>query len=241
MAGTRITRKQMKHDELVSTVSSLTALAEEHARTIVIAVAAIVVLGLAITGGFWYSHSRAAAASAALATVQEAASAPVAGEASSPTPGASTYMSKEQKYQEVIRRAEGVMAEYPSSKASRWAAYWKAYALHELGKPSDAMTTLEPVVSDTSDPFLSASARLLQARIQEAQGDLGAALDTYAALAASAPPQFPVELCLMSQARILKAQGKSEEATQMYRRVTQEYPDSPFAREASQHLAEGRS
>jgi len=241
VAGTRITRKQMKRDELVSTVSILTAIAEEHARTIVIAVAAVVVLGLAITGGFWYSHSRSLAAAAALAAVQDAASAPVAGDGSAPVPGTPAYMSKDQKYQEVIRRAEGVMAEYPSSKAARWAAYWKAYSLQEMGRSDDALSTVEPLVDDTSDPFLSASARLLKARAQEAQGDLAAALDTYAALAASAPPQFPVELCLMSQARILTAQGKSEEATQMYRRVTQEYPDSPFAREASQHLAEGRS
>jgi len=240
LSGTRITRKQMKSDELVNTVSSLTAVAERHARSIIIAVAAVIALGLAVGGGFWYSRTRENAAITELAAVQTAVSAPVAGEVAAPAPGATAYLSSEQKYQEVLRRADVVLAEYPSSTAAGWATYWKAYALNELSRREEALAALEPLAGGSSDPFLSASARMLQARVHEAEGDLASALDIYASLAASAPPRFPAELCLMSQARILEAQGRNEEATQMYRRVTQEYPDSPFAREASRHLGEGR-
>ena len=38
----------------------------------------------------------------------------------------------------------------------------------------------------------------------------------------------------MNQARLLEGQGKTDEARDIYRRLAQEYPDSPFAREASE-------
>ena len=93
-----------------------------------------------------------------------------------------------------------------------------------------------PLVS-TDDEFLSSSARFLQAQIHEAQGDAAGALELYAGLVNNSPARFPIEMAMMRQARLLEGQGKIEEAREIYRRVTQEYPDSPYSRDASQRLA----
>ena len=239
MAGHKITRKEMKRDELVTTLSDLSAAIDRHGRSLAIAAGAIVLLAAAVAGGLWYSHNREKAAGAALGRVHRAISAPVVD--APVAPGAAAYASSRQKYEEIMRLASAVIDEYPSSTAAKWATYWKAVGEKELGQHQAALATLAPLAAQQQEEFLSASARVMQAMVQEASGDLPAAVQTYAALADSAPKRFPVELALMSQARLLEAQGKSEEALAVYRRITQEHPESPLAREAGLRLAPNRS
>src|SRR5262249_35028428 len=144
------------------------------------------------------------------------------------------YPGRQQKYEDVARLADKVIAGHPGSSAARWATYYKAVARKELRNHAEALSLLAPLASDTSDEFLAASARLLTAQVHEAQGDPAGAWEICASLATSAPPMFPVDMVLANQARVLEAQGKSEEARDLYRRIMQEYPDSPYSREAGE-------
>ena len=240
MTGTRPTRRDMKRDELVSTLAQLSHVAEEHARSLVIASAAIVLLIVAVSAGFWYSRSAAAEALLKLSAAQKAAGAPVVEDGQLPSPGLTAYATHQQKYEDVSRLAGIVLKEHPASQAARWASYWNAVALKELGRGDDAVRTLEPLLAAGSDETLSATARILQAQVQEGKGEIEAALSTYESLANSAPPKFPAEIAIMNQARILETQGKVEAARAAWRRVTQEYPESPYSREASRKLAPGK-
>ncbi|HKY34035.1 MAG TPA: tetratricopeptide repeat protein [Candidatus Polarisedimenticolia bacterium] len=235
----RISRKEIKRDELVTTLESLTHAAERHRRSLFLAAGAVVLLALAVTGGVWWSRSRAADAGLRLAALHAAVTAPVF--TTGPLAGVPlSFGSGQQKHDEVIRRADELIEAYPSSSAARWAAYWKAVSCRETGRFPEALDILAGLAGDGGDPFLAASARMQQAQVQEAKGDLAAAAEAYASLAGSAPPTFPAEMALMSQARVLEAQGKTEDAMAVYRRVTQEYPDSPFAGDASRRLGDAR-
>jgi TolA-binding protein len=234
--GVKITRKEIKRDEFATTIGTLTTVVEQHARSLLIATGAVVVLAAAVAGGLWYSHSRDQQARLKLAAIYRAAVGSVAEEGAA----SARYATRREKYEDIVRLAGIVLTEHPSSSSAKWAAYWKAEGQKQLGDFAGALETLAPLVASTQDEFLACSSRMLQARVQEAKGDLAAAVETYATLAASAPATFPAEMALMNQARLLEAQGKVEEARESYRRVTQEYPESPYAREASQHLAPGR-
>lgn len=231
--GSRITRREIKRDELVDTLGGLKTSVEQHARSVVIGVGALVVLGAAIAGGIWYSRSREADAQLKLSAALRALNAPVTEDGGVAGQAAAAYATRRQKYDEVARLAGVVLTEHPSSTASKWASYYKAFAQKELGDYPGALQTVGALALDQEE-FLASSAKFLQGQIHEAQGDTAGALEIYTSLAASAPQRFPVDMALMSQARILEAQGKSEEARDVYRRVIQEFPDSPFAREASQ-------
>lgn len=227
----------MKHDELVSTVAALTAVAERHRRSIVVTAGAILLLAGAVTAGVIYSHSRRNAALDLLAAVQMAAASPVLDTQTAATAlGSSPYTSEKQKYEDVARLAERVLSQYPSSQAARWAIYWKALAEHKLGSEDAALQTITRLSEQTTEGFLHTAALLLEAQIQEARGEPGTAAQIYARVADEAPEQFPVEVALMGQARMLEEQGQHEQALDIYRRLTQEYPESPFAGEASAKL-----
>ena len=238
MASARVTRKDIKRDELAAGLTGLSVAVQEHARSVGIAVAAIVVLGLAVGGGVWYSRSQAAAAQVKLGAVYKALSAPVTEEGAGASLSTDTapYATRRQKYEEVARLSGIVRNDHPSSTAAKWAAYYTAVARKELGDHAGALEALTPIAAG-SDDLLSCSAKYLVGQVKEASGDLAGALEAYARLVESAPAGFPVEMAMMSQARILEGQGKTEEAREIYRRITQEHPDSPFSRDASQRLS----
>src|SRR5262245_22961602 len=235
----RLHRKDYKKDELVSTLESLSISAERHLRSLIIAGVAVVALAAAVAGGIWYSRSNAADAAAGLAAVHKAMDAPIV--ASGGPAGMLTFTSTQSRAQEVLQRAESLLAAHPSSRQARWAAYWKAVALKDLGRHDEALATLSPLTTLSDEPFLSALSRMQSAQVSEAKGDLAAAAESYASLAASAPPRFPAEMALMNQARLLDAQGKTEEARAIYRRVAQEYPESPYASDAAKRITPASS
>lgn len=233
----RISRKHMKRDELVTTFSRVTALVDRHARSIVIGLSALVLLAAAVGAGVWYSVSRERAASAMLGEVQSAVSAPVIPAGLVPSPGQGGYASARAKSEEVLRRAQSLLDAHPSSKASRWGTYWKAFAQNELGDHGGAIATIEPLAADRTEPFAATAGVLLKARILEARGEVDAAIEAYGTVVSGAPPRFPSEMALMQQANLLEAQGRTEEARAAWQRVTQEFPDSPYAGEATRRLA----
>jgi tetratricopeptide (TPR) repeat protein len=226
----RLTRREMKRDELVTTLTKLSLAVEKHAKSILVAVIAIVVLAGAVTAGLVYSRSRDRAAQQALGGVYKTAMAPVSDALLS---GSGTYPTAEAKYGEVIRLSDELLETYPSSPSARWTHYWKGLALKELGKTAEAVETLASLDEDTERDFVYWSVQFLKARIHEASGDLEAAGQIYRELADTAPEQFPVEMALMNYARLLDRQGKRSEAVEVYQRVSTDYPDSPFARTAA--------
>ena len=230
----RLQRKDYKRDELVSTLETLTLAAEHHLRSVIMAGVAALVLIAAVVGGIWYSRSQAADAALRLGYLQKAVDAPVV--AGGVVNGLS-YPTTQARADEMLRRADALIAAHPSSRQARWGSYWKAVAQKDLGRYDEAMAGLSSLASLTDEPFLSSLARMQQAQVSEMKGDLAAAADTYAALASSAPSHFPSEIALMNQARLLEAQGKAEEAKAVYRRVQQEYPDSPYSGAAGKRLA----
>ena len=236
MSGVKLRHKDIKRDDLAAGISGLSVAIQQHARSVGIAAAAVVVLGLAVTGGVWFSRSQAAAAQAKLGAVYKALSAPVTEEGAVFSADSTTYATRRQKYEDVARLAQTVLTEHPSSAAGKWAAYYVAVSRRELGDHASALEALAPIASGKDD-LLSSSARFLQGQVKEASGDLPGALEVYASLVEAAPAGFPIEMAMMSQARILEGQGKSEEARDIYKRITQEHPDSPFSRDASQRLS----
>jgi tetratricopeptide (TPR) repeat protein len=234
VAGVRITRKEIKRDELATTIGDLRSAVQDHSRSVAIAAGALILLSVAIAGGIWFSRSRETASQVKLAAVYRAAGAPVTEEDTLAGQAAKAYPTRRQKYEDVERLASEVLSAYPSSKSAKWATYYKAVAQKELGNYPEALHTLEPLAADTADDFLSASSKFMQAQVHEAQGDAAGALEIYASLAATASERFPADMVLMNQARVLEGQGKIDEAREIYRRIMQEYPDSPFTREATE-------
>lgn len=236
MAKTKITRKQMKRDEFARTVGGMTATVERHGKGVAMGIIALLLVAGAGYAGWSYSKSLQAESMIKLAAVQKAESSLAGGlESADPTSGV-VYATPRQKYEEVVKLADVVLADHPSSQAAKWAVYYKAIGQKELGGLPQALATLEPLTGPNEGKFVASSALLLKAHILEAQGNLDAAVDTLSQLASSAPDQFPVDLALANQARVLESMGKVKEAQDVYRRLSEEFPQSPFAGEALRRI-----
>ncbi len=78
-------------------------------------------------------------------------------------------------------------------------------------------------------------ARLGLARVQAQQGKYDAAIATYKEMAATAK-DLPVDGILMQLAHTYAAAGKKVEASQTYKRVTDEFPTSAYAADARKEI-----
>jgi len=229
----RITRQEMKRDELVTTLARLTAAAEKHARSIGIAIVAIIVLAAAVTGGVLYSRSRERAAQEILGEIQAAAVAPVF---PGYEDGSGVYPTEQAKFDEVLRLSGVLQESFPSTHAARWSAYWEAFGQMELGRHQEALDALAAFDGPHERDFIYWSAQFLKARVQEATGDADAAAGTYLTIADAAPETFPAEMALINRARLLDGEGRSDEALEAYKRVARDYPDSPYAVSAASKM-----
>lgn len=236
MPGVRITRKEIKRDELATTIGDLRTALEKHGRSVAIAVGALILLGCAVLGGIWYSRSREAEAQVELAAVYRSAGAPATEDGGLAGSASTAFPTRRAKFEDVARLADVVLRDHPGSNAAKWATYFKAVAQKELGDYPAALQTLMPLAADTEDDFLSSAAKLVQAQVHEGQGDAAGALEIYATLASTASARFPADMVLMNQARVLEGQGKIDEARDIYRRLMQEYPDSPYTRGAAERV-----
>lgn len=237
MPGGRISRKEMKRDELVTTVSVLTDMAERHKKSLIFAAVAVVVLLVAIAVGMSYSGKRQLEAQARLGALQRVAATPVGDFGGLALPAGSYFPDPQQKYQEVVRLADELLEQHPSSRVAPWAVFYKADGLRHTGDADGALALLAPLVEGETEDLFQASCLIMQAQIHEQRGQKQEALDVYMNLAASAPDRFPPEMALMNQARLLEDMGRQEEAVEVYRRITQEYPDSPYAQESRLKIA----
>jgi TolA-binding protein len=58
-------------------------------------------------------------------------------------------------------------------------------------------------------------------------------------MASGKDPRLPRDAALFQLARVWEREGKPEEASRLYRKLVEEFPDSPYRSEAQQHLASG--
>ena len=68
------------------------------------------------------------------------------------------------------------------------------------------------------------------------QGKFDPAIATYKELSATAKDDLPVDGVLMALGRAYVAAGKKTEAGQTFKRLSDEFPSSPYATEAKREL-----
>lgn len=235
MSTRKVTRHEMKHDEFVSSVGQATLWVEHHWLRIVMAAGAAAV-AILIGYGIWaWRDSRLVAGEAALASVERAFDAPIGAAGG---PGTESFPTAAAKYQAVRERADKVIAEHGSTPAGERARYLRALALFEGGDVAAARQALEEFLDRNPRHFLAAAVKRKIAETYEREKNFDAACERYRALAESPVAELPAEAALLDTARCENARGHREDAVAAYRRIVNEYPDSPYAADARALLLE---
>jgi predicted negative regulator of RcsB-dependent stress response len=220
--GRRITRKQLKQDEFISTADSMVHWVIANWRPFVFGLAALCVVVVAWWAGTRWTGSRAERASYLLhqasAAVDEA------------TQGGDAAAA-EAKLQEVIDR-------YGRSEQADMARVLKARLRIDRNDLDGARTLLVEVSERRGGDAIGRVATLDLVHLQVATGQASEVAPQLEAMVSGEDLRLPRDAALYELGQLFVANEDPARARSYYQRLVDEFPESPYRAQASQRLAE---
>jgi len=152
-----------------------------------------------------------------------------------PVQPAGTYPSDRARLEAALPKLMAVAEAYPASDAGIIGRYRAAAALVALGKTAEGIQRYQDVVA-TGKGIYQAMARLGIAEAQVTTGQFEQAIASYKDVAALNAEDAPADGVLMQLARAYRLAGKTDEAKKTFKRVADEYPQSPYAAAARREI-----
>lgn len=226
--SSRLTRKDIKRDEVLETLGGFVGFVNAHGRTILLGVAGLVVVALGVAGYRAFEASRAAKASAALAEALDVYT--PGAEAEDPDAAASRRARATPLFAAV---AEGFAGTAAADVAD---AYLGSIAAAE-GDLEGAREHWRRFVERQKEHLLALEVRLNLMTVERALGRGEEMVDELRAELSSARPDLPEEILLNQLGLTLESLGRDAEAADIYRRLVQDFPQSPYSGAAGERLA----
>jgi len=233
-------RHDLKHDKFVDEIGALSSRARENQRLLMMIGGGFIALALLIWGVYFYRSTRESKAQAALAVAIDTNETPVeaAQNPNQPPKTGPTFKTEDERTKAAETQFKEVQAKYSGSDASDVAGLYLARIAAAKGDSKTAKKLLEEFIDDHGSNILAGNARfsLYQLRI-----DGGEATQVTAELnaeLAKAEPVLPGDSLLILLAHSYEVQGNEAKSREAYRRITTEFPDSPYAVEASRRAGQ---
>jgi predicted negative regulator of RcsB-dependent stress response len=220
--GRRITRKQLKQDEFISTADSVVSWVVANWRPFAFGLGAICVVVVAWWAGTRWTGSRAERASfllhQATAAVDEASR-------------SGDQAAAEAKLEEVIDR-------YGRSEQADVARVLKARLRIDRNDLDGARALLVEVSERRGGDAIGRVATLDLVHLQVANGQGAEVAGQLEAMVAGKDVRLPRDVALYELGQIFAASQDPTRARSYYEKLVDEFPESPYRAQASQRLAE---
>jgi len=233
----RLTRKEIKRDDFAAAVGRSVDYAESHVRTLVYAIAGLVllvVLGLAV---YYYRGHLQQGASEALAKATAVYQAPVVATGAKPAdpvePSFPTQAARQARAKEMLQK---VRDDYGSTSAADVAGLYLAQIAVEEGKLDEARKMWTDFVDDHGDSILAGEARINLLDLDRKEGKGEQVVTDLRAMLEKAEAPLPQDVILVEIGKTLEQLKRPQEAAQSYQRVVDEFPQSPYHQEAQQKV-----
>ena len=234
----RLTRKEIKHDIREDEVQSflLTAVEKVMERPKFYAglLGAFLGLGVVISGVVAYLDRRADQASLELAEALRVYSAPVDAEQPDPDDPVSPVFASED---ERNAKAKEKVSAVSGGTQGELARLFEADMALKAGDKETARQIWESFLGSQSDNALALSVRLNLLALDRSEGKAEQVATELQAQLDSAKKDLPEDVLLFELAQTRDALGQSEEAQELYQRLVDEYPQSPYTAEARRNTA----
>jgi hypothetical protein len=129
-----------------------------------------------------------------------------------------------------------VAGTHPDADAGIAARYHAAAVLMALGRHAEAQQRYQEVVDRAGKSVYGQMAKLGKAEAEVAAGKFDGAIAVYRELSADKEGQLPVDGILMQLGRACDAAGKPADARHAFKRIVDEFPQSPYSAEAKRAL-----
>lgn len=227
-------RHHLKENDLANLVNRTSTGVRSHGRGVGMA-AVLIALALLLVGGyFFWRNNREEKAGALLAEAMATAQAPVAPPAIGTPQTAGTFATERARSEAALPKLVAAADAYPSTDAGIEARYQAASLLSELGRYPEAIQRYQEVVDRDGRGLHGQTARLGIAAAASLSGDHDRAIQQLQAMSGETNGTIPVDAVLAQLARAYERAGKTAEATQTWKRIKDEFPESIYLQEATQ-------
>jgi TolA-binding protein len=237
-------RHKLKENEFATSVAHAKDVMQSRQGDITKIVLALVVLLVAVGAYSWWRSARENQANAALAAALAVYEMPVvpvpppAPGSPPPVPQPGTFQTEQQKLDASLPKFLQAADAFPNSGAGIAARFHTAAILAAQGKHAEAEQRYKEVVDKAGSTIYARTARLGMAESQIAQGKFENAITVYSELSRDTTSTLPLDSVLMHLGRAYARAGKKAEATQSFKRVVDEFPQSAYAADARREMEE---
>lgn len=225
-------RHDLKHDKFVDEIGSLSLRARANQRGLLAIAAAMIGIAVIAFGIYFYRNNREENAQQALAVAIDTSNGTV-GDTKPEGSTAPHFKTEAERTAASERLFKDVQGKFGSSDAADVAGLYVARMAASRGDVKTARELLEKFVSEHDDNILAGSARysLYQLRIET--GEAAKVATEVEEELAKGEPALPGDSLLLLLAQAYEVQGNSAKSKEAYRRITSEFPESPYAVDAA--------
>ena len=233
--GRRLTRKQIKKDEFITFVDRAVQWTGQNWRQAVIGLGVVLAAALVWWGVTAFLGSRTDAASQAMSDALATYNAPVGSAA--PAGATLKFATDTERLAAAEKAFKSVRSRYRFTPQAKVAELFLAHIAADRGDTQQAIRLLGEIASSRSSDPVVRLAMLDLIRLRVARGEGLQMVSELQAMAEGKDPRLPRDAALFHLAQIWQHEGKPEEAAKLYRKLVENFPDSPYRADAQQRLA----
>jgi len=231
-------RHDLKHDKFVDEIGALSSRARDNQRLLLILGGSLLAVAVIVYGYFFYRHNREEKAQEALAVAIETFDAPV-GEATpeqKATQVGPRFKTEAEKTATAEKQFKDVQTKFSGTDAADVADLYMARMAAAKGDIKTARPLLESFVNAQKDHILAGAARFSLYQMRIDSGEAATVAVELNAELAKPEPELPGDSLLVLLAQAYEKQGDVEKSREAYRRITNEFPESPYAVDAQRRV-----
>jgi predicted negative regulator of RcsB-dependent stress response len=233
----RLTRKEIKRDDLATVVGRSMDYAESHVRTLVYAIAGLLLLVALGVAFYFYRNNLQQGANEALAKAMAVYQAPIAATGAKPAdpsePSFPTEAARQARAKELLQK---VRDDFGSTSSADIAGLYLAQIAAAEGKLDEARELWADFVDDHGDSILAGEVRINLIDLDRKQGKGEQVLLELRSMLEKADAPLPQDVILSEIGKTLEQLKRPQEAVLSYQRIVDEFPQSPYHQEAQQKV-----
>jgi predicted negative regulator of RcsB-dependent stress response len=229
-------RHDLKHDRFVDEIGALSVRARANQRLLLAIAGAVIGIAVIAFGIYFYRANREEQAQQALATAIETAEASV-GETRPQGATGPHFKTEAERTAAAERLFKDVQAKHGGSDAADVAGLYLARIAVSRGDVKTARAQLEEFVDEHDDNILVGTARFSLYQLRVENGEAPQVVKELEAELGKSEPVLPGDSLLLLLAQAYELQGNPAKSKEAYRRITTEFPESPYVVEAARRAS----
>ena len=229
-------RHDLKHDRFVDEIGALSVRARANQRLLLTIGGAVVAIAVIAFGIYFYRSNREDNAQQALAVAIETAEASV-GETKPEGSTGPHFKTEAERTAAAEKAFKDIREKHSGTDASDVAGLYLARIAVTKGDVKTARALLEEFVGDHGDNILVGTARFSLYQLRIENGEAAQVAQELDAELAKPEPVLPGDSLLILLAQAYEVQGNAVKSKEAYRRITTEFPESPYVVEAARRAS----